>query len=256
LVFNDRQYNANGNRNNKTQRENESQRHAKRAGNNRGGQQKREADESGQSSKLRRHVHSSSIIRSENVCSNNRVFCENAPMPPEHKYAKIERERRFLLSQFPGNADIVRTRRIIDRYIDGTTLRFRKLIDADGLSAFKLTQKIPARDVGGQQGLIVTMYLTEAEFGVFEQLPAHTLAKTRHSVPPFGIDVFDGQLEGLILAEAEFDSAAAADALTIPSYISREVSHDDRFTGGQLVRTSRQDLRTCLLEFGINIASP
>jgi CYTH domain-containing protein len=177
-------------------------------------------------------------------------------MPPEHKYAKIERERRLLLTQFPNDADIVRARRIIDRYIGGTTLRLRRMSEENGPTAFKLTQKIPARDSGGQQGLIVTMYLTEAEYVVFDQLPAHTLAKTRHSLPPFGIDVFDGELEGLILAEAESDSAAAADALTIPSYISREVSHDDRFTGGQLVRTSRQDLKTCLLEYGITLKSP
>jgi CYTH domain-containing protein len=177
-------------------------------------------------------------------------------MPLEHKYARIERERRFLLAEFSNNVKIARSRRIIDRYIDGTNLRLRKLIDGDGLATFKLTQKIPARDSGGQQGLIVTMYLTEAEFRVFEQLPAHTLTKTRNSVPPFGIDVFNGELEGLILAEAEFDSAAEADALIIPSYIFREVSHDDRFTGGQLVRTSRQELKTRLLEFGINITSP
>jgi CYTH domain-containing protein len=177
-------------------------------------------------------------------------------MPPEHKYAKIERERRFLLTQFPNNANVVRTRRIIDRYVDGTTLRLRKLIDDDGSTAFKLTQKIPARDSGGQQGLIVTMYLTEAEFGVFEQLPAHTLTKTRHSVPPFGIDVFDGELAGLLLGEAEFDSTAAADALIIPPYISREVSDDERFTGGNLVHASRQEIITALLEHGIDLKRP
>jgi CYTH domain-containing protein len=177
-------------------------------------------------------------------------------MPPEHKYAKIERERRFLLTQFPNNANVVRTRRIIDRYIDGTNLRLRKLVDDDGSTAFKLTQKIPARDSGGQQGLIVTMYLNEAEFGVFKQLPAYKLTKTRHSIPPFGIDVFDGQLEGLILAEAEFASAAAADALIIPPYVSREVSIDDRFTGGHLARASRQEIVSTLLEYGITLKSP
>jgi CYTH domain-containing protein len=175
-------------------------------------------------------------------------------MPSSHKYAKIERERRFLLAEFPNNAKVIRTRRIIDRYIHGTTLRLRKLIDEDGSTTFKLTQKIPARNSGGQQGLIVTMYLTEAEYGVFEQLPAHPLTKTRHSIPPFGIDVFNGELEGLILAEAEFDSAAASEALIIPSYISREVSDDERFTGGSLALTSRHNLKTYLLEFGIHIA--
>ena len=177
-------------------------------------------------------------------------------MHPPHKYAKIERERRFLLKQFPNDTNVVRARRISDRYIDGTALRLRKLIDEDGSASFKLTQKIPARTSGGQQGLIVTMYLTESEFGVFEQLPAHTLAKTRHSIPPFGIDVFDGELAGLILAEAEFNSAAEADALTIPSYIFREVSDDERFTGGNLVHASRQEIITALLEYGIDLKRP
>jgi CYTH domain-containing protein len=100
------------------------------------------------------------------------------------------------------------------------------------------------------------MYLTEAEFRVLAPLPGNKLSKVRFSVPPFGIDVFEDTLEGLFLAEAEFDSAAAADALTLPSFISREVSADDRFTGGRLVRASRQDIKTWLLEYGISLASP
>ena len=39
-------------------------------------------------------------------------------MQRPHKYARIERERRFLLDRFPS-ADVVRIRHITDRYIDG-----------------------------------------------------------------------------------------------------------------------------------------
>jgi CYTH domain-containing protein len=77
-------------------------------------------------------------------------------------------------------------------------------------------------------------YLTRAEFEVLAELPANELRKTRYSVPPFGIDVFEGPLDGLVLAEAEFDSEEAASALTLPSYIVREVSDDPRYTGGFL----------------------
>ncbi|SPE39001.1 conserved hypothetical protein [Candidatus Sulfopaludibacter sp. SbA3] len=170
-----------------------------------------------------------------------------------HKYARIERERRFLLGQFPNNVTVTRVRHIIDRYIGGTALRLRKQSEEGGPTLCKLTQKIPARSGGAQQGLITTMYLTEDEYGVLAQLSAKTLCKTRHSVPPLGIDVFEGELNGLVLAEAEFDSAGAADAFTIPSFVSREVSTDDRFTGGQLVRASPQDIRSWLLEYGIGL---
>ncbi|HLK65786.1 MAG TPA: hypothetical protein VKU19_20255 [Bryobacteraceae bacterium] len=171
-----------------------------------------------------------------------------------HKYARIERERRFLLRHFPAHEHVVRSRLIVDRYIDGTTFRLRKLSENGGTVAFKLTQKILARSSGAQQGLITTMYLTVEEYCVLAQLPAKTLTKTRHSVPPFGIDVFDGPLQGLLLAEAEFESAADADALVLPDFILHEVSGDDRFTGGQLVRASPQDVRTWLSEYGIDAA--
>ena len=85
------------------------------------------------------------------------------------------------------------------------------------------------------------------------QLPAKSLSKTRHSVPPFGIDVFEGTLEGLILAEAEFDSPAEAAALTLPAFILQEVTADDRFTGGQLVHASRWEVETWLVEYGITL---
>jgi CYTH domain-containing protein len=174
----------------------------------------------------------------------------NSYMPPE-KYARVERERRFLLAQFPSNVTVVRNRLISDNYIEGTTLRLREQHYDDGLTTFKLTQKLPLRGEGSQQGFITSMYLTHDEFQVLAHLPARKLTKTRFSVPPFGIDVFDGLLQGLILAEVEFDSAAAAEAFSIPSFVAGEVSADDRFTGGQLVRASRRDIQNWLLDYGV-----
>ncbi len=174
-------------------------------------------------------------------------------MPPEHKYARIERERRFLLAGFPKEAEIVRTRHITDRYIDGTSLRLRQITEEHSSPVFKLTQKIPSPGPGAQQGLITTMYLREDEHLVFTQLPARQIAKTRHSVPPFGIDVFEGELQGLVLAEIEFDSAMDAAAIVIPPFAVREVSADNRFTGGRLADASRHELKPWLEDCGICI---
>ena len=79
------------------------------------------------------------------------------------------------------------------------------------------------------------------------------LTKTRHSVPPFGIDVFDGVLSGLVMAEAEFNSAAEVSTSALSSFLVHEVSEDSRFTGGQLATVSRQDLKACLAEHGIKL---
>lgn len=174
-------------------------------------------------------------------------------MQPEHKYAKIERERRFLLDHFPSEANVARVRRIIDRYIEGTTLRLRQQSEGEGQTVFKLTQKLPEPAIGAQQGFITSMYLTKDEFCMLTTLPAKTLKKTRYSVPPFGIDVFEDTLRGLVLAEAEFNSAAEAFALVLPSFIVQEVSDDYRFTGGCLVGTSRQQLQKWLAEHRIRL---
>jgi CYTH domain-containing protein len=169
----------------------------------------------------------------------------------QHKYSRVERERRFLLNQFPVEAHVVRIRHIRDCYIDCTHLRLRQQIDNDGPSVFKLTQKVPSPGSGAQQGFITSMDLSEEEFRILAQLPARQLNKTRYSVPPFGIDVFEDPLEGLILAEAEFESASDADSLILPSFIAHEVSADVRFTGGYLAHAPRQEIQALLSEYGI-----
>jgi CYTH domain-containing protein len=174
-------------------------------------------------------------------------------MLSEHKYARLERERRFLLDCLPNGLVPTRTRRITDYYIDGTTLRLREQCEDGGPSRFKLTQKIPARGSGAQQGFITSIYLAEEDFRVLTQLPAKKLRKVRYSVPPFGIDVFQDELEGLLLAEAEFDSEAEAESLILPPFILHEVSNDERFTGGRLVRASRHDIQSWLLGYGIRL---
>jgi CYTH domain-containing protein len=95
--------------------------------------------------------------------------------------------------------------------------------------------------------------LTRPEFEVLAGLPAKQFSKTRYTVPPLGIDVFENTLEGLFLAEAEFDSPSEAESFSVPDYVVREVSEDDRFTGGRLVRVTRPELARWLGEFGIDI---
>ena len=174
-------------------------------------------------------------------------------MQRPHKYARIERERRFLLDRFP-TADVARIRHITDRYIDGSRLRLREQSDDGGPAIFKLTQKVPARANGTQRDLITNLYLTEGEFCLLAQLPGKMLRKVRYSVPPFGIDVFEGHLQGLRLAEAEFSSDAESDALVVPDFILREVTNDERFTGGQLVCASRRSVECWLAEYGMALS--
>ncbi|MDG4861938.1 hypothetical protein P8605_27735 [Streptomyces sp. T-3] len=183
-------------------------------------------------------------------------------VPRAGKYARIERERRFLLADVPPPSAVTVTRRITDRYLEGTRLRLRRVEPADGRGVeggggggevlFKLTQKLPADCPGAIQGLITNTYLSAAEYSLLASLPATVLAKTRLSVPPLGVDVFGAPLDGLVLAEAEFADDASARQFVPPPLCRAEVTDDARFTGGRLATTDRACLLNWLAEYGIH----
>lgn len=167
------------------------------------------------------------------------------------KYAKLEIERRFLVN--PARApDLtgLAFRRIEDRYLDGTRLRLRAIADsATGAREFKFCKKYEGGDP--LAGPIVNIYLTPAEHAVLTAAPAAEIVKRRHRVGGFGLDVFEGALEGLMLCEAEAPSVEAAQALIFPSWTLREVTADPFFTGGALCRIGSDKLKARLaVEFG------
>lgn len=176
-----------------------------------------------------------------------------ARSPRPGKYARVERERRFLLAGPPPASAVTATRRITDRYLPGTRLRLRRAELPDGTSEFKLTQKVPAAAPGAVQGLITNAYLSAPEYELLASLPAAVLTKTRLSVPPLGVDVFDGALHGLVLAEAEFTTDDEARSFDPPPACTAEVTTDPRFTGGRLATTTREDLLRWLADYGLGV---
>jgi CYTH domain-containing protein len=148
----------------------------------------------------------------------------------EGKYARVERERRFLLESPPPLTAATARRRITDRYLPGTRMRLRRVEHLDsGACELKLTQKVPAGRPGHVRGLITSIYLSAAEYDLLASLPAQLLSKTRFSVPPLGIDIFDPPLHGLVLAEAEFSTDEAAQSFRPHPATIAEVTDDPRF---------------------------
>jgi hypothetical protein len=82
---------------------------------------------------------------------------------------------------------------------------------------------VPAGRPGFVQGLITNTYLSAAEYDLLASLPAGVLSKTRLSVPPLGIDIFDPPLHGLVLADAEFSTDEAAQSFPQPPAAIAEV---------------------------------
>ncbi len=149
--------------------------------------------------------------------------------PGQGKYARSERERRWLVPSVPAAAG--RPRRITDRYLLGTSLRLRRVADATAV-AYKLGQKVRPVPEDPSLVLVTNLYLNEAEYRRLAVLPAAVLDKTRWLVPHGGatlaVDEFGGPLRGLVLAETE-------DPLTdLPPWLGREVTSEDRYSGAAL----------------------
>ena len=162
------------------------------------------------------------------------------------KYARVERERRFLLAELPAGIDLAAGyRELADLYLDGTRLRLRSVTSPSGaILEQKLGQKRLDPDGNAAHRIITSVYLEPAEYALLATLPGRRLSKRRyafsHAGLAFALDVFLGALAGLTLAEAELDSDTAERALALPPFAHCEVTALPLFTGGELAREDPQ----------------
>jgi CYTH domain-containing protein len=156
------------------------------------------------------------------------------------KYARVELERRFLVHHLPEAIETERGWRISDRYLANTQLRLRRMRPLNGgETLFKLGQKLVQSPPDFGRMTVTNIYLSAEEYAVLAALDALELHKRRypfsHDGRLFGIDVFEENLSGLVLAETSFETVEAMDQpLEFPPWIATEVSRDSRFTGGAL----------------------
>ena len=156
---------------------------------------------------------------------------------PKLRYVFVEHERRWLCPSLPS--DLVKeSERITDMYVIGSNLRLREARSLSGRPPMlRLTRKV---DVDEQTRLISSVYLYESEFKLLrDALAGQDIRTVRHRLNGedglvLAVDEFEGELAGLMLLEAEFPSAQESRAFVAPSFAGTEVTHDRRYTGGQL----------------------
>jgi CYTH domain-containing protein len=165
------------------------------------------------------------------------------------KYARVERERRFLLREMPPGLRVNDPHtQIFDNYITGTRLRLRKIRDPQKREwTWKLTQKFAPDQSDYSRTYITNFYLSQYEYEVLSVFEGNELRKNRYPFEcggrKFSVDVFLGALHGLILLETEFDTDEEMRAFSPPPFTQREVTNDRLFTGGHLAFTTIDELR-------------
>jgi hypothetical protein len=161
-----------------------------------------------------------------------------------HSYARWEFERRFLVDRVPAGLVEANAWDVVDRYLRDSRLRLRRMTPvAGGEPVFKLGKKEVPDPPDYSRMTITTIHLSAAEYDLLAPLPGHELRKRRHRVDAcgreFGVDVFEGALSGLVLAETEFHTEEGLrQEIELPEWAACEVSTDERLTGGALAALS------------------
>ena len=163
-----------------------------------------------------------------------------------------ELELTFLAKELPPKLKTAKSKQLLDIYLPSTskhpTLRIRKFGDKH-----EITKKEPVKEGDASHQLETTIPLTPEEFAELSQLPGKRVAKTRYYYQENGVgyevDVFAGDLVGLVLVDVEFTSLAEKAAFTMPTWCLVEVTQETFLAGGMLCGKSYSDVAESLKRF-------
>lgn len=176
---------------------------------------------------------------------------------PESKYARIERERRYLLQDLPEGLTRADPHvQITDNYITGTRLRLRKVRDPrTNKWTVKFTQKFAPNPADLSRTVITNTYLNADEYQVMSVFEANEIRKNRYPFEwegrKFSIDMFLGDLFGLVLAEVSFETDEELDIYPTPPFAIAEVTNNEMFGGGKLSGLTFEDIRNEIVKAGV-----
>ncbi|MCA1577990.1 MAG: hypothetical protein LC794_11595 [Acidobacteria bacterium] len=176
---------------------------------------------------------------------------------PESKYARVERERRYLLPDLPeGLTRADAHLQITDNYITGTRLRLRKVREPrTNKWTAKFTQKFAPNPEDLSRTIITNTYLNALEAETLSVFNSNEIRKNRYYFEfegrKFSVDMFLGDLFGLVLAEVSFDTDDELDRFAKPAFALADVTDDPVFTGGRLCELTFTEVRQHIAELGL-----
>jgi CYTH domain-containing protein len=150
----------------------------------------------------------------------------------------VEIERKFLVDELPAGLDWLDDRPLRQGYValDGDTeVRVR-----DDAGSWRLTVK----HGGGLRRVEEDIEIDERRGeALWDLTEGRRVEKRRHRLALgdalLEVDVFEGDLQGLVVAEVEFDGEDAARAFSPPEWFGREVTDDGAYKNRALAVEGR-----------------
>jgi adenylate cyclase len=170
-----------------------------------------------------------------------------------NKSADLEIELTYLARQIPVDIVSAAGQELVDIYVpedvDFPQLRIRKKDNQ-----YEITKKSPLKHGDLSAHYEETILLNEAEYQVLSQVSSRKLEKRRFSSSAgsytIELDIFHGDLTGLVLIDFEFKTMDDKAAFTPPAFCLLDVTQEKLILGSHLAGKSYADIEPMLEEFG------
>ena len=141
----------------------------------------------------------------------------------------------------------------------GTRLRIRKVRDPKTNKwIVKFTQKFAPNPEDLSRTIITNTYLNAIEAETLAVFEANEIRKNRYHFEfdgrRFSIDMFLGDLFGLVLAEVSFETDEDLDSFLKPPFALADVTNNEIFSGGRLSELTFEDIRNEVARVGLTKA--
>ncbi len=164
-----------------------------------------------------------------------------------------EIERTYLLKYIPPTVKSCKFADYRDLYIPFSALHPRLRLRKRGQD-YELTKKVAIDELDRSVQKEMTITLDSAEYDELATTRGKEIVKRRFFLPVEGkiaeIDIFQGQLLGLVLADFEFVDNQERDNFVAPDFCLAEVTQETFIAGGMLAGKSFQDITPELERLG------
>ena len=149
----------------------------------------------------------------------------------------IELEKTYLIKFLPPNLSACQHKEVIDIYIPKSAAHPKTRIRKNG-DKFEMTKKEPINESDASQQEEQTIILTEEEFLSLQKIEGKRVSKIRYDYPYNSriveVAIFQEGLNGLVLADVEFDNTEEMQNFTMPEFCLADVTQEDFVAGGLL----------------------
>lgn len=164
----------------------------------------------------------------------------------------VELEKTYLAKYIPEDLATSPSTILADSFFPAGSPHPKLRLRRNG-DSYEITKKQPISGVDSSAQTEDTIALTAEEYAGINQAPSKKFTKNRYQYVFQGhkaeIDVYQGELLGLVVVDFEFETEKEKDAFEMPAFCLVEVTQEEFVAGGMLCGKKYSDIQTKLEEF-------